>query len=199
MDRLVGSDEELAQRTARMRHIDELVRAAVPQEETVPHALVERLGLAGSAVEQNVVSLAEARTARDAARARPAPRGWGGMHGFRRMAAQLLLVGGIGVALAVWAGGRTDTNDAPYRALSDAPAASDAAAPVNGLVLFETGTSPQEAQRIVAAAGGRIVGAPTEAGAFKLAIVPERRDAVLQALSGHDGVVMAEAIDGSRP
>ncbi len=59
-------------------------------------------------------------------------------------------------------------------------------------------TSPLQAQRIVAAAGARIVGAPTETGAFKLAIAPGRQDAVLRTLEENASVVMAEPIGGDR-
>ena len=78
------------------------------------------------------------------------------------------------------------------------PNSNAAASAVNALVLFEPGTSPLQAQRIVAAAGARIVGAPTETGAFKLAIAPGRQDAVLRALEENASVVMAEPIGGDR-
>ncbi len=200
MDSLAESDEDFAQRAARMRRIDGLVRSAIPEEDTVPQALLERLGLAEARADDKVVSLADARLARQASAPAPVLPGRTGRHGFGRIAAQLLLVGGIGVALAVWGTRPADGPDATYRALSDAPAAGDAAASaVNALVLFEPGTSPLQAQRIVAAAGARIVGAPTETGAFKLAIAPGRQDAVLRTLEENASVVMAEPIGGDRP
>ncbi|HXD03135.1 MAG TPA: hypothetical protein VN627_07485, partial [Novosphingobium sp.] len=43
---LAARNEDVASRAARLRHMDELVRAAVPAEEEIPAELLTRLGLA---------------------------------------------------------------------------------------------------------------------------------------------------------
>jgi negative regulator of sigma E activity len=196
MTELAANDEAFARRVARLRQLDDLVRAAVPTEDSIPDALLARLGLApapaGSAV---VVDLAAARQER-AVRAAPAVRAGGG---WRRLAAQLALVAGVGLAVAVLSRPAEQAADpaAQYRALGAAPAAASREA--NALVKFAPGVAADEAGRIAGAAGARLFGAPNAAGAWKAVVAPSHRDAALGALRGDSRVVMAEPIDGAAP
>ena len=196
MTRLAATDESLAARASRLGHLDELVRAAVPAEEAVPSALLERLGLAGSARSGGVVNLAEARCAQAGRRADTLARIAQPRRAFLRMAAQVAIVTGIGVSLAVWSlpGKEASAPRADYRTLSNAP--DKAAQATNALVMFAPGTKTSEARAIAAAAGAQLMGEPNAAGAWKAAVAPERRDVVLQALRRDQRVSMAEPVDG---
>ncbi len=193
MTELAARHDAIARRAERMRHIDDLVRLAVPAEEAVPDALLERLGLA-PAGGARVLSLADAR----AARARPEPvRQSGGA--LLRMAAQLALVAGLGLAVLVVArpGERVQDPAAEYRALGAAPVAGARAA--NALIRFAPGIAAPEAERIARSAGLRLIGPPNAAGAWKAEVEPGRRAASLEALRTDARVIMAEPIDGSAP
>ncbi|KUR70862.1 hypothetical protein AQZ52_13640 [Novosphingobium fuchskuhlense] len=193
MTELAARDEAFARRVERLRHIDDLVRAAVPADDAVPDALLERLGLAPASAD-NVVSLDAARASRKAAVAAPVRGG-----GWMRMAAQLALVAGLGMAVFVVArpGDRVADSAAPYRALGNAP---DSAAPAaNALVKFAPGVGADEAARIAGAVGVRLVGLPSDAGAWKAAAAPGQRAAALDRLRADPRVVMAEPIDGAAP
>ena len=130
MTDLAARNETFARRVERLRHFDDLVRLAVPAEEAVPDSLLERLGLAPVAG-STVVDLAAVRTARGAT---PPRSRFGGS--FMRMAAQLALVAGVGLAVLVVArpGNRAEDPAAAYRALGSAPAGS--VRMVNALVKF---------------------------------------------------------------
>ena len=86
---------------------------------------------------------------------------------------------------------------ADYRALGSAPDA--AAQEANALVKFAPGLGAGDAQRIAAAGGVRLVGAPNAAGAWKAAVAPGRRAAVLDALRSDPKVLLAEPVDGATP
>ncbi|MDF8331750.1 hypothetical protein [Novosphingobium cyanobacteriorum] len=198
MRELIAGNAVAAARADRLRHMDALVRQAVPQEDELPAGLLARLGLADAPAQEssNVVSLASARDARVAKPvAAPANRLW-------RIAAQVALVGGVGLTLATFAvphGPKPD--EADYRALSNA--SRSAPADVNALVVFAPGTDEARARALSGKVGARLVGAPNDAGAWKLAIDPARRDAVLAGLRADPQVTMAEPVDqpaaGTRP
>lgn len=199
MTELAASDETMAARAERLRHIDDLVRSAVPAEEAIPPELLERLGLSGVATADKVVNLAAARKERgrraEARAARTAPVG---RNGLWRIAAQVALVAGLGASLALWnASSNTRQGDASYRTLSDA--AQPAALRANAMVVFAPGVDAAGARAIAAGAGARLIGEPNAAGAWKLALAPARRDAVLAALRADDRVTLAEAMDGQVP
>jgi hypothetical protein len=187
----------------------------VPAEPAIPAALLERLGLAEAPVRGTVVDLAAARQAqalRQTASSRPSPLG---RNPFLKIAAQVAIIAGLGVSLAVlgvpgqqvpgsasYSGPDAGPDSGPdpaadYRVLGAAP---DLAAPeANALVKFAPGIAAGEADRIAAAAGLRLLGAPSAAGAWKAAVVPGRRDAVLEALRADRRVELAEPIDGGTP
>ncbi|MFC3175504.1 anti-sigma factor family protein [Novosphingobium bradum] len=212
---LAARNEELAARAARLRGMDSLVRAAVPAEdEAIPAELLARLGLApaapvgeagaepaglASAAEgaAEVIDLASVRAARAArAPARSAPR----LAGLGRIAAQLLLVFGLGLGIVLAVGQHRETAGpdaaASYRVLGD-----DAAAPAaaNALVRFAPGIDALEAQVLARRAGAVLVGPPSAAGTARAAIDPARRDAVLARLRAAPGVVLAEPLDSGAP
>lgn len=205
MSERAATDEQVAQRALRLRHLDELVRAAVPQDDEIPDALLERLGLAPSSAAHSsaatVVSLADARRARQPQAAPAFPQPGRTRYGFWRIAAQVVLVAGLGLSATLWLGThRASENPADYRALSDLGPAGNVAAPsANALVVFDAGTDAAQARSIAQAAGAQIIGSQTEAGAWKLAISAARRDAVLKDLRSDNRVTMAEPIDGSQP
>jgi hypothetical protein len=201
---LAANDPETAARAGRLRHLDDLLRQAVPLEDTLPAALQERLGLAVSATQlSNVIDLAAARTAAEAAAqkvrngaapAQPtrfmafAAGGW-------RVAAQVIVVLGIGLAASQWIGApRLQVPEANYRTLGDVPTSGVSA---NALVIFVGGTDASEARALASRAGARIVGAANGGGVWRLAINPARRDAALEQLRALPEVRMAEPIDGA--
>jgi len=196
MSELVAGDEALAARAQRMSRIDDLVRAAVP-EEPVPAALLERLGLAAPAAASSaeVVDLSAMRRQREEHRRAAAPAArprllW-------RIAAQVAVIGGVGVAAALWFAphGPGVPQFHEYRTLSNRPQV--AAPAVNAMVIFGEAVDPAVAHRIAGAAGANLVGTPNAAGAWKAAIAPGRRDAVLSTLRADPRVAGAEPIDGA--
>jgi negative regulator of sigma E activity len=198
MTDLAAHDEAFARRAARLNHLDDLVRAAVPAEPEIPAALLERLGLAPDApAGASVVDIADARqarAARNAAAPVPARQGRGA---FFRIAAQVALIAGLGLAVVVISrpGERAAYPAADFGALGTAPDA--AAREANALVKFAPGVAADEAGRIAGASGLRLLGKPNAAGAWKAAIAPGRRAAALAALRGDGRVMMAEPIDGA--
>ena len=202
MDQLVMSDEALGARVQRLRHIDDLVRAAVP-EEPVPAELLARLGLAPAAAPADsarVINLAAVRSERAAVGALGRPSAL--RSGLWRIAAQVLLVvgAGLGVTLALVPGGPGGKDSAPYRTLSDqARVRPSGAETVNGVVMFAPGTDAATARALAARAGITLVGTPNTTGVWKAAIEPGRRDAVLAALRQDRRVTLAEPIDGVSP
>jgi len=185
------SDEAVAKRAQRLRQMDDLVRAAVPAEDAVPDALLSRLGLSNASAASNVVDLAARRDDRPHRSSPAFGRHW-------RMAAQVALVGAVGLALVTWQAPRGTSEDtgAAYRALSDA--SRRAPAEVNGLVVFAPGTDAQAARAVVESAGGRLVGQPNQAGAWKLAAPAAQRDSILATLRADARVAMAEPISSEK-
>lgn len=193
---LVASDPQVSARAAQLRRLDELFRQAIPLEEPLPAELMARLGLDSAATDRsNVVDLAAARAARvEMAPVAPArvpvfaAKAW-------RIAAQVVIVLGIGVTAGQWVlTPRVQSPEAAYHALGDA---SGAEASANAVVKFAGDTDAAEAKALASRAGARIIGAQTEAGAWRLAVDPARRDAVLEQLRGMPQVSMAEPIDGA--
>lgn len=212
MTDLAARNEDVARRAERLRRMDELVRAAVPEEDTVPAKLLARLGLAPQATDSapqvadsvggpaaEVIDLASARAAREArvAAARPARFFGAKFFGLGRMAAQLLLVIGLGLGgLLAWNTGRdaaSPERPAEYRVLGDS---SRAAPPANALVRFAPDVDAAAASRLARDAGASLVSAPSAAGTARLAIEPGRRAVVLARLRDTPGVIMAEPLDG---
>ena len=195
MTQLVASCEAVAARAARLQRIDELIRIAVPAEDTIPDALLQRLGLADPSPSATVVSLAAVREARKPASvaSRPAvgrTRVW-------QVAAQVTLVIGLGTSLAVWQGDWSQRQDeASYRPLSDA--ARPSAIKINAIVMFTSGTSAASAHALVAASGGQLVGEPSDGGVWKLSLPADQRTAAIAALQADSRVTMAEPIDGEQ-
>jgi len=196
MSELVASDEAFAARAQRMSRIDDLIRAAVP-EEPVPDALLERLGLAASAAAPSaeVVDLSAVRRQREQYRCAAAPAArprllW-------RIAAQVAVIGGVGVAAALWFAPHSASvpQSDEYRTLSNRPPVSAPA--VNAVVIFGDAVDPAAAHRIAGAAGANLIGTPNTAGAWKAAIAPGRRDDVLSTLRADPRVAGAEPIDGA--
>jgi len=204
---LAEANEDIARRAARLRRMDELMRAAVPEEDHVPDELLARLGLANAAQlhgraespagAAEVIDLAAARAARAAQSAPVTPRR---LAGFGRIAAQLVLISGLGlgIMLAVNSGqDRTGTGtDARYRTLSDASAAP---VPANALVRFAPGVDAAEAAALARHAGADLVARPSASGTARLSIAPVRRDAVLSRLRASPRVLLAEPLDGGQP
>ncbi len=194
MEALAANDAEVASRVAKLRRMDELLRQAVPLEESLPPELMARLGLA-PAPASNVVDLAAARAARiETVPAAPVhfaafrARGW-------RIAAQVFVVLGIGLAAAQWVHSPAPQSaEATYQALGDAPVAGMSA---NAIVMFTSSTDAGEVNAIAAHAGVRIIGAPTSTGAWRIAVDPAKRDTVLKQLRGMPEVTLAEPIDGA--
>lgn len=190
MTELAAQREDLSRRMERMRHLDDLVRLAVPAEKAVPDALLARLGLAPAGA-ATVVSLAAARAART--QATPVRRSGSAL---MRMAAQLALVAGIGLAVFVLArpADRAQDPAAAFRALGSTSGAEASSA--NALIRFAPGIEAPEADRIARSAGIRLIGQPNAAGAWKAVVEPGRRAASLEVLGMDARVIMAEPIDG---
>lgn len=195
MTRLVANDDALAARAARLQHLDALVRAAVPEEAALPPALLDRLGLGRpDGAGASVIHLKEVRAANDAAAKRPAGRVAG--HRAWRIAAQLALVGALGVALAVWQAPGDRADRAQFRTLSDAARPSG---PVNAIVMFAPGVDADTARTIAKGAGVSLIGKPNEAGMWKLSVPMGRRAAVLEMLRSNAKVSLAEPVDAKEP
>jgi anti-sigma factor RsiW len=78
-----------------------------------------------------------------------------------------------------------------YQTLA-APALS---APGNLIVLFRPETSERELRQTLALAGARLVGGPTDVGAYILTVDPAQRDAALAVLRARSNIVLAQPID----
>ncbi len=195
----LADDAELAARAGRLRKLDDLVRQAVPLEDALPAALLARLGIEQSDTNDNVVQLSLIRSARAEAPAAPPTRfaaftssGWASS-GWR-VAAQVLIVFGLGFGAAQWIGAPDQPEPrAAYRTLGDAPEAELSA---NALVLFAEGTDAAAARAMISDVSGRIVDEPSRAGTWQIRVDPGRRDQVLARLRAMSGVRMAEPIDG---
>jgi len=198
MTDLAARDETFARRVERLRHLDDLVRAAVPEEPEIPAALLARLGLAEPPVSAAVVDIAAARQVRAARQATVAPLRIGRPIYFK-VAAQVAVIAVAGLAVALFAvpGQRADDPAAEYRVLGSA--AAPAAPKANALIKFAPGLAKGDETRIAASVGLSLIGGPNAAGAWKADVAPGRRDAVLQALRADARVVMAEPIDEATP
>jgi anti-sigma-K factor RskA len=80
---------------------------------------------------------------------------------------------------------------ASYRTLGRAPAARTG----NVIVIFRPDTRERDLRRALLASDARLVGGPTPADAYVLAVPPRARDAALARLRAEPEVVMAEPID----
>ena len=119
-----------------------------------------------------------------------------GRNPFWKIAAQVAIIAGLGLAAAVFTmpGQQALDPAADYRTLSSAPVV--AAGKANVLIKFSEGLASADANRISAEAGLQLVGVPNAAGAWKAVAAPARRDAVLDTLRADPHVAMAEPIDG---
>jgi hypothetical protein len=189
----IAADSDATRRADQLRHLDDLVLQAVPLEDTLPDELMARLGLPVSVEPSNIVDLAEVRAAKSEAATAPPRRTARFGFGNWQIAAQLLIIIGIGFGATQWTGAPPPTAPkAEYRALGDAPSAGDTA---NALVMVSRETDAAETAALAAKVGARVIGARTEAGAWRFAIHPARRNAVLGHLRSMPEVSMAEPID----
>jgi anti-sigma factor RsiW len=120
-------------------------------------------------------------------------RGWGASPawlGWAAAAQFALLV----VAGAVILQGRIGAPTAQYHALGSAPQAAAA----NLTVIFRPETPERSLREALGAARARIVGGPTEAGAYLLQTADAERAAALGRLRARPDVVMAEPLDPAR-
>lgn len=195
MDELALNNQPTAARALRLRQLDDLARAAVPLEETIPEDLLARMGLAEHpAATAEVIDLGSARAARQApAVSRPAPGGFP----LRRLAASVALLVGLGFGVLLVTGrGPEPEADSPYRTLSSPAQAGPSA---NAVIMVAPDASRAAIEAAARRAGAEVLGEAAETGAIRLAIDPARRDAVLEALRSAPGVTMAEPLDGARP
>lgn len=200
MEGLLAWDANSAMRAERFRHVDSLVRAAVPMEDSVPDALLERLGLSGQAGGK-VVDLAAVRARRAQAQVRPSR--WFAGAGLTRAAAGVTLAAGLGIASLVLTPNRP-VDLASGETRGDYTTLSDASRPVpkitpNAIAMFAHGTAPARARAIITASGASIVSGPTAGDVWQLAITAGHEPAVLSGLRAHPEVTLAEHLDGARP
>jgi hypothetical protein len=189
----VANDPDATRRADRLRHLDDLLRQAVPLENTLPDELMARLGLYAPTRISNIVDLAEIRAAKSEAQTIPPRRAARFGYGNWQIAAQFLIVLGVGFGATQWVGAPPPTAPkAEYRALGDAPSAG---ATANALVMVSGETDATETADLAAKVGARVIGTRTEAGAWRFAIHPTRRDAVLGQLRSLPEVSMAEPIE----
>ncbi|MBB6125035.1 hypothetical protein [Sphingobium subterraneum] len=193
MAALAAEVPSVAAKADRLRHIGELVRAAVP-EEPVSDELLERMGLK-EAPESNVVDFVSASSGRTGRVTNPAePKKRTSWSWDMRRAAAVLVLAGTGLSVFGLASlSVTKPEEAQYHVLGDKPVAGSAA---DILVLFDAGTGTVQAKTAAAAVGAKIVGPATSAGAWKLAAGEGGRDAALKALRARPDVVLAEPLGG---
>lgn len=190
MAAMYESDPVFAARVDQIRGVDRLVRQVVPLED-VPSELLARLGLEAQQPPAPVVHLG------DSAAKRASDARWSlarlASNDMSRLAAAAAVLLGLGLTA-----GALTTRQGPadvganYRTLGDETAGPAA----TGLVVFVPGVSADEAGALVRSAGASVIGGPNEAGAWKLAIEPARREAVLARLHQSPKVAMAESLDG---
>jgi len=119
------------------------------------------------------------------------PRRFAVRAGWMLGAQAALLLLGVGVVLHYRQ--PSAPRDDAYHALG-----SSAARPTgNMLVMFAPETHAESLRRAIAASNARLVDGPTAAGAYLLAIAPDRRDAALARLRADPAVVMAEPVDAA--
>jgi hypothetical protein len=101
-------------------------------------------------------------------------------------AAQVALLLALGVLLY-----RAPSPAAPaYHTLANAPSAGRASG--NLVVVFDPQLSEARMRRLLAASEAHIVDGPNDAGAYVLAVPPQRVDSVRDALRAASGVIMVE-------
>lgn len=179
----------LAKEADALRRTDAALREAYPMA-PADDALLSRLGLGDPtpAAQAEVIDLAAVR----AGRAASAPRPRWTMPG-RRLAASIAVVALAGAAAAGWISQRpAAAPDGAYTALSDRTDAPRA----DVLVVLQDGA---DATGIIHSAGGKLVGARTSAGAWRVVAEPGQGSALLARLRADKRVVMAEPIgEGAR-
>jgi hypothetical protein len=123
------------------------------------------------------------------ARARPA--GW--WHARPRWQPLLLAAQGallVMLALALWRVPKEATQPAPYRTLGAT------APPAQLVVVFDGDVREARLRRLLQATGARIVDGPNLAGAYTLAVPPDRVASVRDALQASPDVVLVERLNG---
>ena len=99
------------------------------------------------------------------------------------IAAQFAVIVVLGAALMQLHG-----EEAPYRTLGSTAAQTDAGSIV---VVFDPGITEADFRRILRSAGARVVGGPTQADAYVLALPPERVGTALAMLQSQRAVLFA--------
>lgn len=192
MAQAIAADSNLKDRIEKMRNIDRLVRMAVPEDTALPPELMERLGLKQFSAKGTVVPFAPrdrvaAASVQIAGRKMPWQSRW-------KIAAQVALVGFVGLGMALWLAPSAKGPEAEYHALGS-KRAPDATAPT-AIVLFDETVSADEARMAAEAVGGMIAGEQTAAGAWPIAIASDARDEALGKLRLRDDVILAEPVEG---
>ena len=109
------------------------------------------------------------------------------------MAAQLLVIAGLGAGLAA----QSMREPQVYRLLGVAPAASTAESHL--VVIFQPSASEQQMRLALQVSGARVVDGPTEANAWLLRVPAVSQQASLSALRASSAVQMAEPLQTGGP
>ena len=106
--------------------------------------------------------------------------------------AQFAVIAILGALLAI------DRAQAPalYHALAARPAADARAASI--VIVLDPDVRERDVQRILRAAGARIVDGPTAGNGYLLQVAAERRDGALDVLRAERAVLIAEPLDGAQ-
>lgn len=188
------SDFGLKEQIEEWQRTDALLREAVPLDEDLPPAFLDRLGLGEKAQSAVVLPLVQPRPEQapqqQASSATATRRRFGGW----QMAAQIALVACLGIAGAIWLAPSGNQPEGQYRALSASPAGS--AMQPSIVVLFEDSVDSTLARSIAEDVGAEIAGEPTSTGAWPLRVNPAELDRVIQDLRRRNDVVLAEPIGG---
>jgi anti-sigma factor RsiW len=187
----VSGKLDAAERNAVEAHLLEC--ADCRQDLSAEQALSRRLKAAAHRLPRRLAALSaeveESRTADpswgEVVFRRPVPLGWA----LAAQAASLaILIPALALLLA--------RPQPLYRALGAVPNTPSG----DAIALFSPSTSMQSLSKLLADNGARIVNGPTSAGAYVLAVPPDRREAILARLRDSRDVSLAEPIDGdSRP
>ncbi len=185
----VNADPSLLDRVSALQRNDALLREAFPQVESVPTALLARLGLneVESRPAAEVVDLASERAKR-AAQTKPrwTAAKW-------KVAAQLVLVVGIGGLVgSQWVRAPAPAEHKLYQTLGNGKVLQ----PASALILFRHDVQDVEARRMLQAVGAKIVDERTVNNAYRVDIPAEKRAAALAMLRKKPQVEMAEPING---
>lgn len=178
----VAAHPVLAKEAEALRRADAALRDAYALAQPADSQLLARLGLAEpSGTEVIDLGAVRAERANRASRSRWTVPG-------RRLAASIAVVALVGVATVTWVDRQPGrTNDGAYTALSDRTQAPRA----DALVVLRDGA---DAAAIVGAAGGKLVGERTSAGAWRVAAQPGQGATLLARLRADERVLMAEPI-----